>query len=315
MNDEHAVAELLQASGKRPAPTEAFMSDVEENTRAAWQQVVVAEKKRRQMQWFSGVAAAACLVLTLVVALPQSSPELQPIASVRAQSGEVMLSADRSLVAGSSVATGQGQLTLELPDRTLIMLSANSELQLVNSAEIVLLQGQLFVDSPDHTTQVVIRTPFGDVTDIGTQYQITVSNEALQVAMREGITEINTPNGTLKASVNNAQGDVVRVKGQRVERSQIALDDASWQWVRQGYEDFQLQQASVDDLLIWASRVTAMRIDYANNVVAEQAQKVRFNGGALSAKTIENQLPQILQTANFSLQAHEGVWHIDVIND
>lgn len=315
MNDDDALTELLQSTGKRPAPPKAFMTEVEQNTRAAWQQAVVADKKRRQMQWLSGVAAAACLVLTLVVALPQPTPPLHSIASVRTQSGDVTLEANQPLVAGSTVATGEGQLTLELTDRTLIMLSANSELQLVGASELVLQRGQVFVDSPDHTTQVLIRTPFGDVTDIGTQYQIAVSQEALQVSMREGLTEINTRNGIVRASVNRDQGDVVRVHQLGVDRSQLALNDASWQWVRQGYEDFQLQQASVDDLLAWASRVTATRVEFANKTVAEQAKTVRFNGGVISAKIVENQLPHILQTAHFSLQADDGVWHIDALND
>lgn len=315
MSDDDAVADLLQAGGKRAVPPKAFMTEVEKNTRLAWQQAVQAQKRKRQKQWLSAAATAACMALVFFVALPKSSVQPTLVAKINSQNGEVFLSKEGTLTLGSQVRTQAGYISLELPDHTMLMLGANSELHLTGPAEVALLQGQVYVDSPDHTTQVLIHTPRGDIVDIGTQYQVNVSPEALTVAMREGLTEITVGKDVYQARVNQHQGDVVQISQHGVVRSQVARDDASWQWVRDGYSDFNLQQATVSELLNWASRVTAHSLEYSSAQVAEQAQAVRFSGGVVTTKDIEQQLPFILQTAHFTLHQGNGIWHIDALND
>lgn len=315
MSDDEAVAQLLQAGGKRAAPPKAFMSEVEKNTRLAWQQAVQAEKRKRQKQWLGVAATAACMALVFFIALPKSAVQPEFMAKINSQSGEVFLSTGGPISLGSQIRTQNGYISLELPDHTLMVLGANSELHFTGPAEVALLQGQMYVDSPDHTTQVLIHTPRGDIVDIGTQYQVNVSPEALTVAMREGLTEITVGKDVYQASVNQHQGDVVQISQHGVVRSQVARDDASWQWVRDGYSDFNLQQATVSELLNWASRVTAHSVEYSSEQVASQARQVRFSGGLVTTKDIEQQLPFILQTAHFTLHQQDGVWHIDALND
>ncbi|BCD96359.1 FecR family protein [Marinagarivorans cellulosilyticus] len=316
MTDE--LEALLKASGKREQPVPEVADVIQQSTHQAWQQAVRARQKRMRQWLTSSAAAAVFFAAMLAVVLPNISfDEPTAVAHITQSYGDFTLNKkqhDYSTIVyqGDKLSTAEDSIIgIKLPDNTLVTLDQNTRITLVNAALIKVHSGRVYVDSPDHNTSILVSTPLGDIVDIGTQYEVTVTPNALDVAMRDGKTKITTAAKTVYASVANGLGEVLHiVKNAPIERHKIATTDQHWQWTHKTMADFNLHNASVYDLLNWASRVTGKDIVYASPATQRQAEETHLSGGNLSPNTISEQLPNILKTTTLTLEERRGAFII-----
>lgn len=311
---DEALSRLLEIAGPRPEPPEDLRREVERTAHAAWQEKVQAHARaRRRRVW--QLAAAAVLVAGVGVALwvglgpgepSTTAPTLARVEAVRGSvtvrvpgsrtalprpgTDAVPLASGAALAAGSVIDTGSpegetqrgagGRVALRLRDGTSLRLDTETRLQLASVRELVLERGAVYLDTGGDGRQepgeaLTVRTSLGVARDVGTQFEVRLSDQALRVRVRDGRVEVET--GTARHPAAAGTALTVDPAG-RVEREVIPSHGASWGWVLETSPPFELEGASLADYLAWLRRETGWRVRYADPELEREADGTTLHG-------------------------------------
>ncbi|MEQ9563293.1 MAG: hypothetical protein RLN69_12300, partial [Woeseiaceae bacterium] len=196
-----ALEALFAKAAARPRPRFVSVVSIRNEVREYWQQAVRARKRRR----LTTFAMAASVVLVAIVGLTLYQPEVplpgSPVATVEKRFGELHIvdatgvpyhaSGTRfALSEGQSISTrGDAGLALSWENGGSLRIDEYTSVVLVSANEIELQSGRLYFDSNRDTSTanvvdsdtLVIRTPRGIVTPLGTQYVTQMTNDTLMV--------------------------------------------------------------------------------------------------------------------------------------
>ncbi|MDH3640315.1 MAG: FecR family protein, partial [Gammaproteobacteria bacterium] len=133
---------------------------------------------------------------------------------------------------------------------------------LLSANAIELKAGRVYVDSDRFSLAEDLRlfTPFGEVRDIGTQFQVDVDSNQLRVRVREGQVSINRGGSPIEGTI----GQELSIDRQgQVDRGTIATHGEHWSWVETLADPFHPEGRTVKELLNWVSRETgyALKMD------------------------------------------------------
>jgi Fe2+-dicitrate sensor, membrane component len=337
MSDDSDIRDLLQRAGKREQPDADMMNELRQTTYAAWQQAVKQNRQAKRRRWLTGVAlAASVFAVTALVGFQLTRGFGEPsvrVAAVAYQQGAInIISKSREAnrltalfsrsephsngenVSNRSVANqplysndiistaADGLVRLELADSTVLILAADTALQLQSASRVKLIKGKLYLDSPGTKASTDITTAWGNIRDIGTQYELSVDESRLQVAVREGQVEISLRDQKpVYAGVVNNLGDVIVIdRSNKITTTKVAANDDYWMWAQSASAGLNLEGLSVYDLLTWAGRVTGKSVTYESTQIKYNAQHTHFSGGVISAEDIELNLIELLKTTRLS---------------
>ena len=96
---------------------------------------------------------------------------------------------------------------------------------------VELVVGTVYVDSqwnPDDGRNLRIRTPFGELVDIGTQFEALTTQDMLRLRTREGRVRLEDPDG-LRSESEAGQQLAINADGS-LERIAFRTDDPAWHW-------------------------------------------------------------------------------------
>lgn len=276
--EEESVDRLLEIAGRRPVAPESVEEAVRRTVRPAWQAKARAHARRRRMQRWT-LAAAAVLALALAFGswrylgptLPTANP--QTVATLELAAGDVDLSHhSRSLpaAAGAAVPAG-GEITtapasrvaLRLADGPTIRIDADSTLRLDSTRSLFLSHGAVYVDtgSEGDGRTLEVLTPLGAAQDVGTQFEVRLLEQALQVQVREG--EVEVRRGQTHHSAAAGSALTLRPDG-TVDLRPVAAHGSAWSWILQASPGFELEGRSLGDFLEWVRRETGLRTVFAD---------------------------------------------------
>jgi len=299
------LARLLEIAGPRPAPPEDLRREVRQAAYAAWQEKVQEHSRTTRRQVWR-LAAAAVVIVGLGLALLRTlGPELGPgptpsaVATVEALYGDVELRGAEpgsgpgtGLPAGTILETGgaaegNGRVALRLADGASVRLDAGSRLLLAAARELVLDHGAVYLDTGREapgTEALAVRTSFGVARDVGTQFEVRVAEETLQVRVREGRVEVDTGAETHAA----AAGVALRVDARgRAEREPIAAHGTTWSWVLDASPPFELEGRTLAEYLRWLTRETGWRVEYEDPELRREADEITVHGSVTDLRPDE----------------------------
>ena len=329
--DDDELASLLQAAGKRSTPGPEVTDKIRQSTHAAWLEAVQAAKvnavqteaahtmppKRWGNAWFAAAAVVVVgfMAFVMVPKLNLSNNGTTVVAQLIMSNGEVNIKPslhEQVINAGAHLSTqNDGLMAIQLTDNTKITLAKNTQIIVANAGLIKLVQGRIYVDSPDANTSIIVATPLGEIVDIGTQYEVSVSPQNLGVIMREGVTQITLSGKTLYGRVAEGFGDAITVDTQlNVTHAKVATTDEHWQWTQSAVSDFNLHNATAHDVLHWASRVTGKKIIYASPQVQRTAEQTHLSGGHVAAQTISQTLPALFKTTTLQVEERRDAFWV-----
>jgi ferric-dicitrate binding protein FerR (iron transport regulator) len=287
------LAALLRAVGPRLQPPADVAAEGRAAVSAEWRATVAARQpaRRRTVQpWMAMAASVAAIAIAVGIALPRWHGANDPVATVARVTGaaEVRHSADgawQPLTAGSNVATGDeirtqasGRVALRRADSLEVRLDATTQLAFNDDERASLAMGSVYVDAGapgSGSDAFVIRTPYGDVRHLGTQYVASVSDGLLQVAVREGSVAIDKG----KSPVTARAGESLTIaRDGMVSRAQLDVYGAAWRWAESVAPEFAIDGRSLDEFLAWAGRETGRKIVYTSADAAREAETTRLNG-------------------------------------
>ncbi len=330
--EERELRHLIRQAGPRPAVPASDLGEIKAAARREWQRLVGAEAARRR--WARRLAWAAGLAVAAVGAwwwsartVPQPLPAV--VARVELARGDVRVGGDAidgggeplgsggELVAGSELVTAgaaagsPGRLAIRLAGGPSVRLDHDSHVRLASHRRLELLAGALYVDSgvsPAAGGGIEIDTGLGVVRDIGTQFEVRLSDtgEALRIRVREGRVTLSAAGESHSAAAGEEltwQRDAPPVRGR------VDSWSAEWEWVVAAAPPIEIEGRTLGEFLDWVCREAGWRLEFVDPALAESARDIRVHG-AIEELTLEQALSVVLPGSRLSYRLEDGVLRV-----
>lgn len=311
------IAELLARSGNRQAPSDAARKRVHTQLLEVWEQLPepteevgglprpAAHEPRRSLsqRWVIAAVVSIASIGALLAWQMQSAIPEAPIADIAYSTGGYAISpsgdGSTRLFVGSTVTTsGEGRLLLTLDAHTSVRIDRNTRATWRDNDAIYLHSGRLYVDSHGGNNSVHVITANGTVTKVGTQFEVQVQGQQLEVAVREGEVNVTRELDQARAKASAGVGEVLRyAEDGSATRSLVSTNDAEhWQWTQLSRPDFDMSQANYYAYLRWAARERGLTLLFEDQML-EQYAKSQLGAGRYDASDAD--IERVLQTERY----------------
>jgi ferric-dicitrate binding protein FerR (iron transport regulator) len=318
--DEEAMARLLSVAGPRAEVPQDVESRVYANVMKEWQAStqspdgarvydIVHQSWKRDAtraaakRWMLPIALAASAAL---VAIFMAQPEPLPPVAVGtvakvvspATGGSVYALGDKIFV-GTTIETGEDEgLSFLLARNESLRLAENSTLRIDAGDQFTLLSGRVYADTGEFVYRdggLRIDTVLGAVTDIGTQFAVSIQDDLLDVAVREGRVDIRSDAHKYVAM----SGERVMLEEQgEVKVERLALTDEYWSWTTDLAPAFDIEGKSLMDFLKWAARESGRLLFFEDSEIRMAAMRTDLHGSISDFAPLEA-LESVLATTTF----------------
>ena len=316
--DDETMQRLLRLAGPRAPIPEQIAARVYANVHREWQASSRSPDgervyrhvrrewrkdatRRRYRRWALPVALAASLVLAVTIVMqPQpSAPGSPAIGTVARAVGDSLPLPGATVHAGDVLATGAGEgLSILVNNVESLRLDQDTTLVVVAKNEFRLDGGRIYADTGDfmyHDRGLLIETPMGSVTDVGTQFAVQVAADGLDVAVREG-----------RVDVSRGASEFVAVAGERLGLAptgdplveSVEPHDAFWDWAGRLAPVFDIENKSLLDFLRWAARETGRELVFEDNELRMSAMRTDLHGSVADFEPLEA-VESVLATTKF----------------
>jgi ferric-dicitrate binding protein FerR (iron transport regulator) len=304
-----AVRDLLRQA--RPAALEAARAArVRPAVHAAWK-----EASGRARHWKRYVAIAAAAVLVIASALTFVNSRRQrgaaraaaAIASPLFVTSEVVFEHDgqvrsvsvgQGLESGTRIMTHGGRAALVLTNGVELRLDSNTDITLDTQRNMSLARGALYLDSshatgPPETVAIVARGTV--IRDIGTRFEVRLSEQELRVRVRDGRVEVSSAFGMREAD----RGGQLKVTSSEIVSGRAPTSGADWDWIVRAVPPPQLEGRPLPEFLAWAEREGGRPIRFADPAL-ERANAATIVYGAIERLTVEEALDVVLSSCGLA---------------
>jgi len=298
-----ALERLLPLAGPRPPIPAERAARVEAAVRARWGERVRARRRRVAL---ASAAALATLALGVAAWWRLAAPpalDREPVAQVERLAGTVLgddgSAGSRPVVAGEWLEPGVtldsgdlGRAALRLGAGTSLRLDRSTRVRLTERGRLELLAGAVYLDSRGGEADVRVETSWGQVRELGTQFEVRAEGDGLRVRVREGAVVLGSRDGAREVPA----GVELAIRGDgRPSRRAIASHAREWDWVASIAPSFELDGSTLGEFLGWVSRETGREIRFADPELAATAPALVL-GGALAELSPEQALLAVLPT-------------------
>jgi ferric-dicitrate binding protein FerR (iron transport regulator) len=306
------VARLVRLAGARPPVPAERAARVEARVRESWQAGVASRRRVRWVSWGVGLAAAAALVLALGAGWRLASRPPAPqllVATVERVSGAVTVAgpageaaplvAKAQVFVGVPLATGpDGRAALRLPNGPSLRLDVGTRARFTGASTLRLDDGAVYVDSQGGRP-VLVETPWGQVTELGTQFEVRVGSGGVRVRVREGSVEL-AGNGTSEGRAWEAAAgaQLTLATDGRLSRATVSPHGEAWAWVQEIAPSFELEGRTLGDFLAWVGRESGWRVALADPSRAAAGSAVLH--GSIEGLSPEQALAAVLPTCGLA---------------
>ena len=318
------VAEVIRAIGPRHTAPADLADRVQSRVRAHWE-----SERRSRRAWrlrSVGLAIAAAMVIGITASVVTTrTTGTAPIAGTAATVDLVLDSAwlqasPTSAVAalrrgdrvalGAEVATeGRGRVAMTLGSGHSMRLDAGTRVTIISDRIIALARGAVYLDSRTVADRaagsVEVRTPFGVVRDVGTQFEVRAGDGALSVQVREGQVAVTVAGGKV-VTVDAGRQVRLTANGDTVSEATAA---GALDWLSSVTPMIDVDGRSLYAFLEWAARERGLGLSFASAELAATARTIVLSG-SLQGMTIDEALEAVLATSRLSPAVDNGVLHV-----
>jgi ferric-dicitrate binding protein FerR (iron transport regulator) len=227
------IEDLLTSAGSRPEPSAVVTDKAYQLLKDDWSDLVEARKRRRQRSWLSIAASVGVFVAAtwMINVYQQPSSWALSVAS-----GQVQLNST-TYRSAQSMTVHEGDTLISVavsrftqPDGADLRLADATEVRWQGSNRFYLVKGSAYIDTQG-TTDFVVQTPLGDVRDIGTRFMVSVDDDELVVAVREGAAEVSSAFGAQVAQADDLRAKLVTVDANGQHLQEEAFSAPRWNWI------------------------------------------------------------------------------------
>ena len=264
------------------------------------------------------IAAAAVLVFAIALTLVNSvreraaPPAAAPIASTLFLTREVVFQHDGQgrasrvgdgLRPGTRITTHGGRAAIVLANGVELRLDSNTDLTLDTQRNMSLAGGALYLDSshrtgPPETVEIVARGTV--IRDIGTRYEVRLSDQELRVRVRDGRVEVSSAFGMREAD----RGGQLRVTSSGILSGRASTSGADWDWIVRATPPPQLEGRPLPEFLAWAEREGGRPIRFADAAL-QRANASTIVYGEIERLTVDEALDVVLPSCGLARRTDE----------
>jgi len=284
-SEEERLQALLAEAGRRPQLPEAKKKAWEALFRRELGTIVTARRQRRRT-FYAATAAVmvgvAGVLLLLGPPLQQSIVVAEIVSAVHGNQTFRNGAKIAPLIEGSKVHVGQTVRTAA--QGTLALAYRNADVRLhtdttvrFDAARIELIKGSIYVDTgTDHqhgALPVIITTPLGSFSHLGTQFMVAVDDaHEVMAAVREGSIILRTQHVQQNFTASQDMAQLIRISGSgAIETEQAERHGQLWAWVVASSPGRVIDGLSAHEVLGWIARELGLRLAYANKEVRQVA--------------------------------------------
>jgi len=323
--EEDALQDLL----REMAPEAKAAPEVRERIRRAvaaeWRTAVAEAARRpelpqahRRWQRPALALAAGLAVAAVALGIIESRPPVAPatIARITRIGGPVEaggtgnwqpVTAGQSLAMGEEVVTGPtGKAALTLRRGVTLRLDTDTRIALAGIDRIRVERGAVYLDAgskPVPDSSVEIDSPFGNTRHLGTQYEVRVTPDDMQVSVREGLVELATTNA--KPTVAKAGEQLLVSPAGAVERIAIDKHGPRWNWISDVTPPFAIEDRRLSEFLAWVCRETGRELDFASPTAQAAAEAIILRG-SVAGLSPDDALAAVMATTNLVYTEDNG---------
>lgn len=296
------IGRIIRHVGAREPVPSARAERARKNVHRHWQQEVARQAKPRNVGKY-GLAASVLLASAAASFWMLTGAPVPVVASVDRVLGDVQIAGHvaphKNIEAGSQIETGSdSRIALRMSGGQSLRIDVGSAVTLISANHVSLERGALYIDTelaadPD---PVLVTTPFGTARDIGTQFQVRLTESAFNVGVREGKVVVESA-GQPDIGVDEGQQLAINVGGQHA-RQPLAFNDAGWQWVETIMPEFSLDGASLQQYLGWFARERGLVLIWANRNSQVNADLALLSG-SISGLGLDDSLVVVKGIAPF----------------
>ena len=323
--DHEALEELLRHASPRLSPSKEDEAAARDEVRADWRDIT---HKRRMRGRVAQYAIAATVLIGAFAAMNSfrgPTLEVEQVATIQKSIGSVYLMGEQAelretgdlsnVMSGQTIVTGNGAgLALAWDKGGLIRVDANTRIRFTDSKSVFLESGKVYFDSKPsplvadsddvETPEFTLRTEYGDVEHLGTQFMTEIGFDLLVVSVREGEVTID---GTFYDHTA-APGQQVTLSGQqRPSVLSIGRAGGSWDWINLTTPPAEVDGKSVHEFLRWVCREMGLELEFEGR--AEIVAREAILKGTIDTVPAEA-LRLRLATAALDWRIDEGVIYI-----
>jgi len=318
--DDESLANLMKLAGERPEIPLSIESRVYHRVQQEWKSSTVEpsvdkvyEKVHKTwrrdalrgtiFRWLlpAGVAATAVIAI-VVMSPPEPAPPAQVAATISRVVGSGSLSSEypegSPVYVGGVISTGLGEgVSLLLARSESLRVDANTQLRVDAADRFTLLAGRVYADTGQFIHRdggLKIETEFGLVTDVGTQFSVAVTNQSLDIAVREGRVDVRNDLDSYAARMGER---LTLVQGEAATVSELDTHDDYWDWIVELTPAFDMTNKSLLDFLKWAARETGRDLQFESDESRMFAMRTDVHG-SVEGLTPEEALQAILATTS-----------------
>jgi ferric-dicitrate binding protein FerR (iron transport regulator) len=318
--DEEAMARLLRLAGPRADVPEDVEARVYARVLKEWQAStekpdgarvydIVHETWKRNTaraavkRWFVPVALAASAALVAILML--QTDEASPVAVGTVAKVVAPAAGGSALVPGDEIYPG---MTIETSDRQglsfllarseSLRLDENSSLRVDAADQFTLLRGRVYADTGEFVYRdggLRIDTSIGAVTDIGTQFAVTISSDVLDVAVREGRVDVRRDDNNHVAM--SGEQLLLATTGE-VTVNALAPTAAYWNWTTELAPLFDIEGKSLMEFLKWAARESGRVLFFEDAELRMAAMRTDLHGSISDFSPLQA-IESVLATTTF----------------
>lgn len=325
--DHEALEDLLRHASPRPTPSKDDEAAVRAAVRQEWRDLTGKRHTRRRVAQYA--IAATVLVGVFATFSVFRGPVVQAVqvATIERNIGPVYLLGEEAelretrdlanIMSGQVIVTGaEAGLSIAWGNGGSLRIDEHSRIEFTDSQSVFLESGRVYFDSQLATTVagidaggtpgVTLRTEFGDVEHLGTQYMTEVDVDRLIVSVREGQVDIDGTYHDHRASpgqqvtfAGSAQPSVLSISGY----------GEAWSWVSRTTPATDFEGRSLHEFLTWACREMGLELEFEGQAETEAHDAIFIGRIRIDAEPAEA-LRLRLEMAGLDWRIDEGVIYI-----
>jgi ferric-dicitrate binding protein FerR (iron transport regulator) len=289
--DTEMLVALIRGAGRREQPPEPARQMALAVALEAWRAKTAHLRRRTAARWTTAAAiAAGAAGLALYALLPRVGMQVPatPVATLERSVGLLearlddggwrVLDEETSLLKGTRLRTGAGaRAALRLAGGASLRLAEDTEVTLASPPLLELVGGRAYVDSSDGGigSRVEIVTSIANATDVGTQFEVSLSHDRYRLRVREGRVLLRHGHGRTEG----AAGEELAIGPEGfVERGSVPVMGAEWRWVESIATAPDVNDQPVTQLLDWVARETGRPIRFKDAEVERRAASTILHG-------------------------------------
>jgi ferric-dicitrate binding protein FerR (iron transport regulator) len=316
----NSIERLIKLAGEPDVPSPEGTRRARAASEQAWRQMLAQPRQpapRRGKILALGLAMAASVaVVALILGRTEVLPVPVTVARVltldgvliaRREGAAIPLSANAPLPSGTTLETTDGRIALNFGSTLSMRVDRGTRLSFDSADQVTLLAGSLYVDSGglNAHSQLRIRTPAGEVSHIGTQFQVFVAHDLMRVRVREGRVLVESRQDARRQEL--ATGDSLEVRGdQYVVEHGLPSYGADWLWAQALAPVIEIENRPLSEFLAWLVREQGLRLHYSSERLQEQAGEIRLHG-SLDGLGVDAMLERVSMVTGVRLEVRHGV--------